>query len=314
MLNTPPSQQQSTPTTPATKLSPAVNNDYWFDHDEDPPSPPTETSISSPDESETSSHSVSTVNKRLLDDLDIDSLSTDWCHCCFLKYTSDSEKKKHLEGREHLKRLEIKDKLKNNLLEANNFCKYCYSKIQDEVQKNAHLKSPAHQLQIKRHIDYLKYIKNHELASKSSSRNNQAFKSSKTYTNMFALSQTVNTASKSLSLDAHFEQLDVFIDIFHIADITRYKYVDTRTQSHSAVKSMQVKCIEDTLDEDQRDKREWELMSELTTAPRLKLDDVLNTTDTRQIKRFLRANFDLFGKSLSVAFDSMTRATFAGNN
>ncbi len=263
----------------------------------------------------------------MLNKINIQSLnnSADWCHCCYLKYTSESEKKKHLEGREHQRRVETKEKLSRNLVDSTEYCEYCFMKLQDGVQRNAHLRSNSHQIQIKRRIEYLKYIKNHafNVSSPGVDVAKTSLKSCKTYMNMFPISETEATET--------FNELDVKIEIFQKANVKIYKYsnrnqlYDENDKKKSKKGPKLFKSIEDalralsesSLDSDSTSFSEKQSDNDNSDAfSSLNLEEVNEAIkeDKDNIDKFIRENFDLFDKSLNIVFDSIAKISSAGNN
>ena len=153
-----------------------------------------------------------------------------WCHCCYLKYTSPSEKEKHLKGKDHFKRVEIKNRLANNQLSPNDYCEFCCSRINDESQRAAHLNSPAHHLQVNRYNEYLIAVQILRNFTMSSIKSKEAPESCSTESTAKKIKQvyaeaTPKTAENKDSLNQDmFQELVVFSEIFNKAGVKIYDY------------------------------------------------------------------------------------------
>jgi hypothetical protein len=303
-----------TPPAPITipKKSLIPSSDYWFDNDE-PPLPPADW--------------IHESNLSLEDNS-----NSDWCHCCFLKYTSESEKKKHLEGKEHQKRTDIKEKVSQGLLKSGDFCLYCFSKIQEKMQEDAHLKSSSHKLQVKRHIEYLTYIQDHPpmSASYQSLTSNTAtpsaslkkIKPSKTFTNIFPICEN----EQIHLMNQTFYSLDVDIEIFRKAGIKIFKYsnknkanclLNGSTSNLKYVGNLLEGLRESFVNEDNASASDipvGQRLSEINSATCLNLNQAILSDNQMEIEKFLKVNYDVFAKSLDLAFDSISKASFSGNN
>jgi hypothetical protein len=153
-----------------------------------------------------------------------------WCHCCYLKYTSPSEKEKHLSGKEHFKRVDIKNRLANSQLSPNDYCEFCCSRINDESQRAAHLNSPAHHLQVNRYKEYLIAVQNlrnftvNSIKSSETPRSCSTEAVAKNNKQVYA-ETTQKTAENKDSLNQDlFQELVVFSEIFIKAGVKIYDY------------------------------------------------------------------------------------------
>lgn len=200
-------------------------------------------------------------------------------------------------------------------------------KLQDGVQRNAHLRSNSHQIQIKRRIEYLKYIKNHafNVSSPGVDVARNSLKSCKTYTNMFPICETEATET--------FNELDVTIEIFKKANVKIYKYSnknqlydenDNKNKSKKGLKHF--KSIEDALralsesssdtestsfSEKQSDNDNSNAFSSLNLE---EVNEAAKEDDEDNMDKFIKEKFELFDKSLNVVFNSIAKISSAGYN
>lgn len=79
--------------------------------------------------------------------------SLEWCSCCYVRYTSNAQRETHIRGRDHLKKLIMKEiTLKKPEASAPKFfCDICYSENNSAEQLEAHKKSFAHLDVLKRY-------------------------------------------------------------------------------------------------------------------------------------------------------------------
>jgi hypothetical protein len=102
-----------------------------------------------------------TVKSELFDDMEPirkKYLESDWCHCCFVHYTSEKLKETHLAGREHLKRFQFKEVDKAAVgaeFQKKYFCSVCFKDNSSERTHQVHLNSLAH---LKQEEHYNKYL------------------------------------------------------------------------------------------------------------------------------------------------------------
>ena len=82
---------------------------------------------------------------------------SNWCHCCYIMYSSSQHKEQHLSGMLHKKRFEMKEILfKRNDVNKDNYCTVCFCIVDASEQKNVHYSSKSHSSQFQRYQEYLK--------------------------------------------------------------------------------------------------------------------------------------------------------------
>jgi hypothetical protein len=88
-------------------------------------------------------------------------LVSDWCHCCYIRYTSESHMIQHLSGKDHLKRLKFNEMGGVAPEEANGyFCSLCVANNSSEINHKVHMSSLNHLAQVNKFEEYNKHVQN----------------------------------------------------------------------------------------------------------------------------------------------------------
>lgn len=76
--------------------------------------------------------------------------SNDWCHCCYIRYTSTAHKVSHLTGAAHQKKFTMKEVTMKSEQAPTFLCDVCFIVSNSAGQLELHLKSPTHLDTLKR--------------------------------------------------------------------------------------------------------------------------------------------------------------------
>ena len=76
--------------------------------------------------------------------------SNDWCHCCYIRYTSTAHKISHLTGAAHQKKFTMKEVTMKSEQMPTFLCDVCFIVSNSAGQLELHLKSPTHLETLKR--------------------------------------------------------------------------------------------------------------------------------------------------------------------
>ncbi len=119
-----------------------------------------------------SNESTSSLNSRLVnestsssDPIDVTRkkyLDSEWCHCCYIRYSSESHKIQHMSGKDHLKRFEFKEmgKESDEIAKSNGFyCSLCVALTNSEINHQTHLDSQIHLAQMSKFEEYERFNK-----------------------------------------------------------------------------------------------------------------------------------------------------------
>ena len=230
-----------------------------------------------------------------------------------------------MEGRDHQRRIETKELLSKSLVDPSGYCEYCFTKLQEGVQRNAHLRSNSHQLQIKRRIEYLKYIKSQALNMENpvEADPKKTLKSCKTYTNMFSICESESFET--------FNEIQPASHIFKKAGLQVYKYFNKDLSFRSDDENKDYKdaktfnYIEDeliSLNEsssiDNRSSSFGEKQADDESSGAFSSMSLDETNEACKIDgnvdEFIQENFSQYKSYLEIAFESIIKASTIGNN
>jgi len=99
------------------------------------------------------------IDTDYLNDLDKIYRESNWCHCCYCEYNSETHKEAHLNGKEHKRKIKIKEQYEAGIY-INFCCCYCYVMPLNQTQLDIHYQSNNHFDQIKRYKTYYEANKN----------------------------------------------------------------------------------------------------------------------------------------------------------
>lgn len=144
-------------------------------------------------------------NKDLYE-LDKINWQSNWCHCCYCEYTGRNHKESHLNGKEHKKKIEIKQQYDNGIYIK--CCCYCWQLPINQDQLNIHYKSNNHLDQIKRYNNYYEANKN----SLNVTLINRSINSSTTSTSLSSLNSDYSSSELS---SENLSKCGLFLKIFY---------------------------------------------------------------------------------------------------
>ena len=116
------------------------------------------TKLKKENNSSSSSNSIaSRIEPKSIEEIRQKYLNSDWCHSCYTKYSSDTHKQQHLNGKDHLRRFKLKEIEKMTNHENKLFCEICYTLDTSEIGHKTHMESINHANQYKRYKEYFMF-------------------------------------------------------------------------------------------------------------------------------------------------------------